>query len=62
MVESNKEDQVFELKDGRKLGYAETGDLNGEPIFHFHGHPGSRIEIRLFGEKTKRTWSSFDSG
>ena len=49
MVESNKENQILELKDGRKLGYAESGDLNGKPIFHFHGHPGSRIEIRLFG-------------
>ncbi|MBY9003154.1 MAG: alpha/beta hydrolase [Candidatus Lokiarchaeota archaeon] len=54
MVESNKEDQIFELKDGRKLGYAEYGDLNGKPIFHFHGHPGSRLEGRLFGEKPKK--------
>jgi pimeloyl-ACP methyl ester carboxylesterase len=53
MVESNKEDQVLELKDGRKLGYAEYGDLNGKPMFHFHGHPGSRLEARLFGEKPK---------
>ncbi len=53
MVESNKENQVFELKDGRKLGYAEYGDLNGKPMFHFHGHPGSRLEGRLFGEKPK---------
>jgi pimeloyl-ACP methyl ester carboxylesterase len=53
MVESNNENQVLELKDGRKLGYAENGDLNGKPIFHFHGHPGSRIEIRFFGEKPK---------
>ena len=53
MVESNRENQVLELKDGRKLGYAECGDLNGKPIFHFHGHPGSRLEIRFFGEKPK---------
>ena len=53
MVESNKESQVLELKDGRKLGYAESGDLSGKPIFHFHGHPGSRIEIRLLGQKSK---------
>ena len=25
MVKSNKEDQVLELKDGRKLGYADYG-------------------------------------
>ena len=54
MVESNKENQVLELKDGRKLGYAESGDLSGKPIFHFHGHPGSRIEIRVFGQKLKQ--------
>ena len=53
MVESNKEDQVLELKDGRKLGYAEYGDLNGKPMFHFHGYPGSRLEGRFFGEKPK---------
>jgi len=53
MVESNKEDQVIQLKDGRKLGYAEYGDLSGKPMFHFHGHPGSRLEARLFGEKPK---------
>jgi pimeloyl-ACP methyl ester carboxylesterase len=51
MVESNIEDQVLKLKDGRKLGYAEYGDLNGKPMFHFHGHPGSRLEGRLFGKK-----------
>ncbi len=53
MVESNKESQVFELKDDRKLGYAERGNLNGKPIFHFHGDPGSRLEIRFLGEKLK---------
>ena len=53
MVESNKEDQVLQLKDGRKLGYAEYGDLSGKPMFHFHGHPGSRLEGKLFGEKPK---------
>jgi pimeloyl-ACP methyl ester carboxylesterase len=53
MVESNKEDQVLELKDGRKLGYAEYGDLSGKPMFHFHGYVGSRLEAKLFGEKIK---------
>jgi pimeloyl-ACP methyl ester carboxylesterase len=31
------------LRDGRKLGYAEYGDPVGEPIFLFHGIPGSRM-------------------
>ncbi len=54
MIESNKEDQVLKLKDGRNLGFAEYGDLNGNPIFHFHAHPGSRLEGRLFGEILKQ--------
>ena len=35
------------LRDGRSLGYAECGDPEGKPVFHFHGHPGSRLEITL---------------
>lgn len=36
-------DQIM-LKDGRKLGYAEYGDLQGTPVMHFHGVPSSRLE------------------
>ena len=32
------------LPDGRQLGYAEYGDLEGKPILYFHGFPGSRLE------------------
>lgn len=32
------------LKDGRRLGYADLGDRNGQPIFYFHGWPGSRLD------------------
>jgi hypothetical protein len=32
------------LTDGRKLGYAQYGSLNGRPIFFVHGLPGSRLE------------------
>jgi pimeloyl-ACP methyl ester carboxylesterase len=38
---------TLELADGRALGYAEYGDPKGEPLFHFHGHPGSRLEAQL---------------
>lgn len=31
------------LTDGRRLGYAEFGDPAGEPVFFFHGMPGSRL-------------------
>ncbi|MBB6633062.1 alpha/beta fold hydrolase [Cohnella thailandensis] len=34
---------VLNLKDGRKLGYAEYGDRSGVPVLFFHGTPGSRL-------------------
>jgi pimeloyl-ACP methyl ester carboxylesterase len=34
----------LELKDGRQMGFAEYGDPEGQPIFYFHGLPGSRLE------------------
>lgn len=36
-------ENVIRLKDGRTLVYAEYGDLNGKPLFFFHGMPGSRF-------------------
>jgi pimeloyl-ACP methyl ester carboxylesterase len=41
------EDGVLLLDDGRRLGYAQYGRPDGEPIFYFHGHPGSRLEGRF---------------
>jgi pimeloyl-ACP methyl ester carboxylesterase len=41
------EDGVLRLRDGRELGYARYGRQDGEPIFYFHGHPGSRLEARF---------------
>lgn len=37
-------DNQIKLKDGRTLGYAEYGELEGKPILHFHGVPSSRLE------------------
>jgi pimeloyl-ACP methyl ester carboxylesterase len=37
--------QLFQLPDGRMLGYAEYGDPQGRPLFYFHGWPSSRIEF-----------------
>jgi len=49
MEKNEKYDQIITLKDGRKLGYAEFGTPEGMPIFVFHGHGSSRLEItRLF--------------
>lgn len=40
--------QLFQLSDGRKLGYNEHGPADGKPIFYFHGSPSSRIEASLY--------------
>lgn len=37
-------DTSIELRDGRRLGYAEYGEAEGRPVFLFHGNPGSRFE------------------
>ena len=36
--------QTFLLKDGRQLGFAESGVPAGRPVFHFHGSASSRLE------------------
>jgi pimeloyl-ACP methyl ester carboxylesterase len=36
---------TYRLKDGRKLGYAEYGPVDGKPILWFHGTPGGRRQI-----------------
>ena len=36
-------DATITLPDGRTLAYAEWGDLDGRPVFYFHGMPGSRL-------------------
>jgi pimeloyl-ACP methyl ester carboxylesterase len=40
-------DETLLLGDGRRLGYAQYGRPDGEPLFYFHGHPGSRLEARF---------------
>ncbi|CAN5184366.1 alpha/beta hydrolase [soil metagenome] len=42
----NSENNIFVLRDGRKLGYAEYGDPHGKPIFFFHGWPSSRLQAQ----------------
>ncbi len=36
------EDQTIQLRDGRIMAYSEHGDLDGKPVFLFHGNPGAR--------------------
>ena len=42
-----RDDNVLRLSNGRRLGYAEYGDTNGDPVFLFHGNPGSRLSWGL---------------
>ena len=49
MIEGNQHSRTLQLKDGRKLGYAEFGTPSGEPVFVFHGFPGSRLDAAMEG-------------
>jgi len=42
--------RTIQLRDGRRLGYAEWGDPGGQPLVYFHSWPGSRVEGR-FGDQ-----------
>lgn len=48
-----QENQTVTLSDGRKLGYAEYGELGGKPLFFFHGWPSSRLQARVIDEVAK---------
>src|SRR5438128_11641641 len=41
---------TIRLHDGLALGYAEVGKSDGFPIFYFHGHDSSRLEVVLWTE------------
>jgi pimeloyl-ACP methyl ester carboxylesterase len=47
--------ETIQLRDGRRLGYAEWGDPNGQALVYFHGFPGSRVEGRLGDQAAKAT-------
>ncbi len=42
--------QTITLTDGRVLGYAESGDPQGRPLFLFHGLNSSRLEVIIAHE------------
>lgn len=50
LTSDDKTSNTIQLKDGRLLGYAEFGDPEGKPAFHFHGYPGSRLEAKFVDE------------
>jgi pimeloyl-ACP methyl ester carboxylesterase len=39
--------QTFILPDGRALMYQEFGEPAGNPLFYFHGLPGSRLDLLM---------------
>jgi len=39
--------RVYRLASGRRIGYAEYGDLDGWPVIALHGTPGSRFMFAL---------------
>lgn len=47
-------DDTFRLHDGRALGMAWVGKNKGFPIFYFHGHGSSRLEVLLWAEWATR--------
>jgi pimeloyl-ACP methyl ester carboxylesterase len=44
-------DKMIQLHDGRTLGYAEYGQIDGKALFYFHGFPGARVEARFLAEQ-----------
>jgi len=44
-------DHTLKLDDGRILGYIETGDLKGRPLFLFHGLHSSRLEAKCIEDE-----------
>ena len=48
------ETSTHRLPDGRVLAFREFGDPDGDPIFHAHGVPSSRLEGALLDDAARR--------
>jgi pimeloyl-ACP methyl ester carboxylesterase len=46
---AEQEVKYVAMRDGRRLGYSEYGVPDGKPVLYFHGHPGSRLDLGMFG-------------
>jgi pimeloyl-ACP methyl ester carboxylesterase len=44
---TERSSQVLRLADGRRIGFAEYGDPEGQPVLAIHGTPGSRLMFAL---------------
>jgi pimeloyl-ACP methyl ester carboxylesterase len=51
---TDQRNQQASLPRGRQLGFAEYGDPHGQPIFYFHGWPGSRLEAKVVDDKARK--------
>lgn len=47
-------DNQIRLVDGRTLGFAEYGQVDGKALLYFHGHPGARVEARFLAEQANK--------
>jgi pimeloyl-ACP methyl ester carboxylesterase len=54
-MQSTMIDKTIRLPDGRQLGYAEYGNLDGMPLLFFHGIPGSRLQLKGFDAPARNT-------
>lgn len=50
----NHLEQQLALADGRMLGFAELGPVDGIPVFYNHGFPASRLEAQLIAAAATR--------
>ncbi len=51
----NPETQYIRVSNERQIAYCEYGDLQGKPVFYFHGTPGSRYEP-AFGDRAGKEY------
>lgn len=45
--------ELLTLDGGRALAFERFGDLAGDPVYFFHGFPGSRSQAALVAEQAK---------
>lgn len=45
--------ETLKLNDGRILAFERFGDASGDPVYFFHGFPGSRLQAALVADQAK---------
>ena len=54
-MKTQKETKTITLRDGRRLGYAEYGNLTGKPVFYFSGGTASGLIARTIDTIAEKT-------